>query len=71
MEFELNEILDKIRKTVDSHRLGEGCYTRWIPLSAEDTRVPAVNAYGCADAANILYTLNCFPREQKERDAFV
>ena len=71
MEYNITELLEKIRATVESHRLGEGSYTRWIPLSPGDSRVPAINAYGCADAANILYTLNCFPRDPKERDAFV
>ena len=68
----LNELTGRIRATVDSHRLArEGEYANWLWQNAAGTRDLGVSAYGCADAANILYTLNDFPRDPRVRQACV
>lgn len=60
----ITPIIDKIEKVVAKHKLAPGCYKRFMP----DT-MP--NPYGCADAANILYTIGRFPRDAFERSEFV
>ena len=64
-------ILESFLGVVESHKLDEGKYARWIPSVYSDNRNFGINAYGCADAANILYTLGRFPREDAERKAFI
>lgn len=56
----------KSKKTLDTHRVDEGKYVRWLwdDVSQRDL---GVNEYGCADAANILYTLNEFISEPEKR----
>ena len=60
----ITPIIDKIAATVANHRLAPGCYKRF----PEDD---FPNPYGCADAANILYTIGCFPRDPYEREESV
>ena len=67
----INAILKHIKENVESHKLGPGKYARWIWQSQENDRNLSVNAYGCADAANILYTLNRFPMDENERKACI
>ena len=66
--YDLSELIEKISAVVDSHRLErEGSYARWLwELEGEDRKL-GQNEYGCADAANILYTLGNFPRDTKKR----
>jgi hypothetical protein len=45
-----------------------GAYARW--LWGEDREL-GVNEYGCADAANILYTIGDFPSDPDERKEWV
>ena len=52
--------------------MGEpGKYRRWLWQDPEQTRNLGVNAYGCADAANILYTIGHFPAEPAIRQSWV
>jgi len=69
----INSLLNNIKKTVDSHQLSTGEYARWIwdDPAGETKRNLTSNAYGCADAANIFYTLNCFPTDVEERKLWV
>jgi len=60
----LQPIVDKIYANVQKRRLAPGSYAR-LP---DETRP---NPYGCADAANILYTIGEFPRDPHERSEFV
>jgi len=63
---DISPIIRNIRKVVEKHKIADGSYSRYIfsrPLSE--------NPYGCADAANILYTLNEFPRDLEERKEFI
>ena len=60
----ITHVIDNIAKVVQRHRLAPGSYRRFMQDDFP-------NPYGCADAANILYTIGRFPREQYERDEFV
>jgi hypothetical protein len=48
-----------------------GRYARWLWQNARGNRELGCNPYGCADAANILYTISKFPRDENERRGFV
>lgn len=63
----IDGIVAKALKTVDSHYLGNGAYARWIAQDASGSRDLGINEYGCADAANICYTLGAFWRDPQER----
>ena len=60
-QLNIDPILSRFYDTVQSHRIQPGVYSR--------TSDGLPNAYGCADAANILYTLNRFPADGEERTA--
>lgn len=64
----INEIVDKIASVVESHKLAkEGEYARWIWNISGEERKLGINEYGCADAANILYTIGHFERDLEKR----
>ncbi|MBQ7574199.1 MAG: hypothetical protein IJT23_08065 [Clostridia bacterium] len=66
----IDELIKQIKAAVDSHCLGRtGEYARWI--IKEPNRNMGLNEYGCADAANILYTLCEFPAIAEERAKWV
>lgn len=68
----INNIIEKINRVVDSHKLEhEGEYARWIWDNPKEKRKLGINEYGCADAANILYTLNRFERDPWKRAGWV
>lgn len=67
----MDGLVEKIAGTVQTHRLEEGVYARWIWQNERNSRVLGKNEYGCADAANILYTLGRFPREPEKREQWV
>jgi len=72
MSVNIDEIIKKISKTVASHRLkNEGEYARWLWQNEEGTRDLGLNAYGCADATNILYTIGEFPNVSQTRKNFI
>lgn len=65
----LDRLVGEIRRCVNTHNLGEpGRYARWL---WGENRDHGLNPYGCADAANILYTIGNFPRDPAERAAWV
>ena len=65
----LDPIIGAIRHCVDTHNLGApGRYARWL---WGEWRELGLNPYGCADAANILYTIGDFPRDPAERAEWV
>lgn len=69
---DITELIKIIKKTVDSHQLeNEGEYKRFLWQNEENNRKMGLNEYGCADAANILYTINEFPKDHKVREGFV
>ena len=63
----IDGLIKKIKDVVDKHYLGNGEYARYLWQSEKGDRKMGVNEYGCADAMNILYTINAFPRGE-ERD---
>jgi hypothetical protein len=57
---------------IERHELGQrGRYRRWTQQDADGARDLGLNPYGCADAANLLYTLGRFPRDATTRQRFV
>jgi len=72
MEYiNIDNIIEKIVHTVDKHRIGKGEYCRYLWQDTANSREMGLNAYGCADAANILYTIGRFPQDTEERDAAI
>ena len=68
----IESLIEKIYATVQRHKLdGEGRYARWIWQKEGYDRELGINEYGCADAANILYTIGRFPSESAEREAWI
>lgn len=69
--YYLDPLIQKISATVETHRVGEGDYCRWLWQNEKATRETGSNPYGCADAANILYSIGAFPTNDAERAAAV
>jgi hypothetical protein len=70
--FDLAPLIDNIESIVASHTHGEpGKYRRWLWQDKDGARELGVNPYGCADAANILYTIGRFPRDARERQGWI
>ena len=68
--LDLRQIIDNVKKTVESHQLGTiGEYSRWLWQNKKGDRSLGVNEYGCADAFNILYTINEFYCDDVTRNA--
>lgn len=68
----IDELIDRIRKVVENHRLeNEGEYARFLWQNDACDRKMGLNEYGCADAANILYTINYFVEESPKREQWV
>lgn len=66
--IDIRPVIRAIRETVDTHALAqEGAYCRWIWQNEAGTRNLGVNEYGCADALNILYTINDFVCDEQTR----
>lgn len=71
MILNIDSLIEKIYTTVESHRLEEGKYVRWLWQNEDGGRDLGINEYGCADAANILYTIGRFPETSEKREAWV
>lgn len=71
MRIDIQPIIDNIYAAVKSHELVPGRYARYLWQDEQGTRKMGVNEYGCADAANILYTIGAFPGDEATRRAFV
>ena len=68
--FDIRPLVRAIHKTVKSHELEKkGQYCRWLWQNSEGNRDLGSTAYGCADAANILYTINEFYCDEETRNA--
>lgn len=67
----IQDVICNIKHTVETHFIGTGAYARWLWQDEKGTRKLGVNPYGCADAANILYTIGEFPGGEEERRAWV
>ncbi len=67
---DLSYFLNAITDILARHNLGTtGAYRRWQDSQA--TRDLSLNPYGCADAANILYTIGLFPPAPHDRQAWI
>lgn len=78
---DLRHLIHTIETSIANHNLGRpGAYRRWNWQSTpqqgqkeDPARLTSahrdlnVNPYGCADAANILYSIGRFPAEARER----
>lgn len=72
MIINIDKIINHIHNIVKSHKLDKpGEYTRWIWQDEKESRKLGINEYGCADAANILYTIGEFPKDEETRKGFV
>jgi hypothetical protein len=69
---DLTPFFEAVQQIVDRHRRdAPGEYSRWTLPGPDGRRDGSANPYGCADAANILYTLSDMPRDPAVRDGFV
>ena len=63
----IDDLIEKIYECVKKHNLEKpGQYSRWL----WGERDLGINEYGCADALNILYSINKFPETHEEREGF-
>lgn len=70
--IDLRPWIDRVDEAVASRALASpGAFRRWREADAEGHRDLAANPYGCADAANLLYTIGRLPTAARERAAFV
>ena len=70
--LDLRDFVRAVERLVASHSLGApGRYRRWLRQDPPGTRDLGVNPYGCADAANLLYSIGRFPGSAGERLAWV
>ena len=70
MPIDLSGFMRNVEAIVASHELGmPGDYRRWN--RSAPGRDLGRNPYGCADAANILYTIGRFPRDPAQRASWV
>ncbi len=67
----IDSLIERIADCVERHKLSTGCYARWLWPKEGKERNLGRNEYGCADAANILYTIGRFPGEPAERAEWV
>lgn len=71
MNRNIDTLIEAILTTVEEHKLAPGKYARWLIQSSQGNRDMGSSEYGCADAANILYSVGKFPRDLDERQACV
>jgi hypothetical protein len=73
-EFDLTTFCGDVLKAVGAHESGgTGVYARYLRNGAGDRHIRKAEGdpYGCADAANLLYTLGEFPSTSEERARWV
>lgn len=71
MKMNIDKIIEKARMSVEAHKVAPGKYTRYCIDPETGEKCNEINEYGCADAANILYTINDMPKSVEEKMAFV
>ena len=68
--YDLKKIVRAAIDTVKTHELSTpGAYCRWLWQNKSGSRKLGINEYGCADAANILYTVGEFATDDATRSA--
>ena len=69
-KIDIRRIIKAMKETVESHELEQkGAYCRWLWQNKKNDRELGINEYGCADALNILYTINEFKCDDETRMA--
>jgi len=68
--YDLDPFVERVCAIVDAHAIDIGSYRRWTRSDAKGRGDDGANPYGCADAANILYTVARFPAGGGERAAW-
>ncbi|MBQ8742797.1 MAG: hypothetical protein IJZ03_09210 [Clostridia bacterium] len=71
MERNIDKIIGMVEESVKKHEISTGKYCRWLWQDAKGSRNLGSSEYGCADAANILYTIGKFPKDPEIRAEFV
>ncbi|MBS7706823.1 hypothetical protein [Chelatococcus asaccharovorans] len=71
MTIDLRRYIAHAEAIVANHAIAPGIYRRWNTQAEDGSRDLGINPYGCADAANILYTIGRFPREPEVRACWV
>ena len=71
MNRNIDKLLYYVEKSVKEHELETGKYARWLLQDKNGSRDLGSSEYGCADAANILYTIGDFPSESSEREKWI
>lgn len=72
--WDIRKLVAQAEAVVDSHQMNRpGAYRRWLWQKPGGTtaRELELNPYGCADAANILYTTGRFPTDEAERRSWI
>ena len=69
--YNIQPIIEKILERIEAHKIDTGRYARWLWQNQAGNRELGVNPYGCADAANILYSIGDFPRDPVERQCWI
>lgn len=67
----IQPIIDKMLQTVENHRIDTGNYARYGWPDEDGKRTTDTNEYGCADAANIKYTIGRFDQDPETRARLV
>ncbi len=68
----LQPFIDDVERLIAAHDLGRpGAYRRWTLQDDKAGRDLGLNPYGCADAANLLYTIGRFPQDPAQRQGFI
>lgn len=71
MSYNIQPFVESVKQILFTHALDHpGAYRRWN-WAGSGARDLGLNAYGCADAANLLYTINHFPSPPAERVSWV
>ena len=70
-DMNIDYIISKVKDTVMTHRLAESEYCRYLWQDENSTRKMGLNEYGCADAANILYTIGALESDPEKRARWV
>lgn len=68
---DIRPLIKNVKSVIESHKIQTGVYARWIwddPSGKEKREYGVINEYGCADAANLLYTIGDFPKDSNERE---
>lgn len=70
-QLNIQPIIEGIRAAVKAHELEgrPGEYRRWLFQNEKGERGMGKNEYGCADAMNLLYTINDFYCDEETRKA--